>query len=97
MAQSESSERKWIFLLCLLAAAHVFVYSAAFPFFNNVDEPAHFDLAVKYAHGEIPRKVEMFSDETVRDLALYGAAFYLGSETNDDELLPPPWKLPPRK
>ena len=97
MAQSEPNKRKWIWLLCLLAAVHVFVYSAAFPFFNNVDEPAHFDLTVKYAHGEIPRKVEPFSDETVRDLALYGATFYLGSETNDNEPLPPPWKLAAEK
>jgi hypothetical protein len=38
MPQSESNESKWVFLFCLLAAIHVFVFSAAFPFFNNVDE-----------------------------------------------------------
>ena len=33
---------------------HVFVFSAAFPFFNNVDEQNHFDLVVKYSEGQFP-------------------------------------------
>ncbi len=42
-------ERLIIAGLCLAAAIRVFVFSAAFPFFNNVDEVAHFDLVFKYS------------------------------------------------
>jgi hypothetical protein len=42
-------ERKLILLLCAIAAVRVFIFSAAFPFFNNVDEQAHTDLVIKYA------------------------------------------------
>ena len=37
-------ERKLILLLCAIGALRVFIFSAAFPFFNNVDEQAHVDL-----------------------------------------------------
>ena len=87
-------EHKIVWLLCLLAAIHVFVYSAAFPFFNNVDEPAHFDLVLKYAQGDIPRRLETFSDGFLKFAALYGAPVYLSPTTNDEEFVPQPWKLP---
>jgi hypothetical protein len=51
---SEKHEKKVILILCVLAGLRVFVFAAAFPFFNNVDEQAHFDLIYKYAHGRIP-------------------------------------------
>jgi hypothetical protein len=40
--------------LCLVGAIRVFVFCAAFPFFNNVDEWAHFDLVFKYSQGHLP-------------------------------------------
>jgi hypothetical protein len=43
-----STERKLVLLFCMAAAFHVFVFSAAFPFFDNLDEPMHLDLALKY-------------------------------------------------
>jgi hypothetical protein len=55
-----------VWLLCALAAAHVFVFSSAFPFFNNVDERQHFDTVLKYAQGRFPYNLEMQSDETSR-------------------------------
>jgi hypothetical protein len=58
MALSELNERKWVLLLCVFAAIHVFIFSATFPFFNDVDEQAHFDLVVKYSHGHVPRTLE---------------------------------------
>src|SRR5260221_12580485 len=42
-------------LLGAMAVLRIFIYSAAFPFFNNVDEDAHFDTVVKYARGFLPR------------------------------------------
>jgi hypothetical protein len=55
---STSREHQVVFLFCLLAAAHVFIFSAAFPFFNNVDEICHFDLVVKYSQGHLPSGIE---------------------------------------
>ena len=77
MAQPESNERKWVWLLCLLAAVHVFIFSATFPFFNNVDEGSHFDLVVDYSHGEIPRTLEPMSMEAQHYIAVYGTPEYL--------------------
>jgi hypothetical protein len=74
---SESRERKIIFLLCYLATIHVFIFSAAFPFFNNVDEDAHFDMVLKYSHGHIPRSLEPVSPEWARYVALYHSFAYL--------------------
>lgn len=87
-------EPKIVWLLCLLGGLHVFIYGAAFPFFNNVDESFHFDLALKYAQGSIPRHLEPFSDESVDCIALYGANTYMTPGTNSGECDPPPWKLP---
>src|ERR1035441_2973422 len=70
---SESQERSIVWLLCLLAAIHVFVFSAAAPFFNNVDEQIHFDLAVKYSQGHIPRSLEPVSTEVVPYASFYGS------------------------
>ncbi|MGB7581017.1 MAG: hypothetical protein WBL85_01030 [Sedimentisphaerales bacterium] len=47
-------ERLVIAGLCLAAAIRVFAFSAAFPFFNNVDEQAHFDLVFKYSRWHLP-------------------------------------------
>jgi len=76
MAQTEPDERRWVLLLCLLAAIHVFIFSAAFPFFNNVDENIHFDLVVKYSHGLVPRTLEPLSGETQAYVAAHGTPEY---------------------
>jgi len=85
-----------VLLLCGVAAIRVFVFAAAFPFFNNVDEQAHFDLVVKYSHGEIPRGLERTSSESARYIALYGSPEYLlQPEQFPGGRFPPPlWMLP---
>lgn len=92
----EARERKIILLLCLLAAVHVFIFAAAFPFFNNVDEQIHFDLAVKYSQGRLPRALEPVSDETVNYIVLCSSSAYAGMATNfpDGRFPPPPWTQP---
>ena len=52
---SAKHERLIIAVLCVIGAIRIFVFNAAFPPFNNVDEQAHFDLVYKYAHGNIPK------------------------------------------
>jgi len=74
---SESRERSIVRLLCLLAAVHVFIFSAAFPFFNNVDEANHFDLVVKYSHGHLPRGPELVSAESMQYIAIFGSPEFL--------------------
>lgn len=92
-------DRKIIFLLGLLAASHVFIFSAAFPFFNNVDEQVHFDLAVKYSQGQVPRALEPMSDRAVNYIILYSSSAYVGVPTNypDGQFPPPPWTQPLEK
>ena len=96
---SESQERSIVWLLCLLAAIHVFVFSAAAPFFNNVDEQIHFDLAVKYSQGHIPRSLEPVSTEVVPYASFYGSPEYVGIPANypDGQFPPPPWTQPLEK
>jgi hypothetical protein len=62
--------------LCVFAAVRVFLFSAAFPFFNNVDEQAHFDLVMKYSHGYLPRHLAGYSAEAASYLVLYGSPEY---------------------
>ena len=96
---SESPERRIVWLLCLFAAVHVFVFSAAAPFFSNVDEQIHFDLAVKYSQVHIPRSLEPVSTEVVPYTTLYGSPEYVGIPTNypDGQFPPPPWTQPLEK
>ena len=73
-------ERSIVLALCVAAACRVFLFSAAFPYFNNVDEPAHFDLVMKYWHGEMPRRgVERFSREAIQFIVLYGSPEYFSN------------------
>ena len=89
-------ERKLISLLCAIAAVRVFMFSAAFPFFNNVDEQAHVDLVMKYSRGELPRDLGHYSSEAAYYIALYGTPEFLMApqqfETND--FPSPNWILP---
>jgi hypothetical protein len=73
----ERHERGIVLALTVAAACRVFLFSAAFPYFNNVDEPAHFDLVMRYSHGEIPRRgVERYSREAIQFIVLYGSPEY---------------------
>ncbi|MBN2019547.1 MAG: glycosyltransferase family 39 protein [Sedimentisphaerales bacterium] len=47
-------ERLFIAIICLIAGARIFIFSAALPFFTNVDEISHFDLVYKYSQGRLP-------------------------------------------
>ena len=91
-----ADERKLVTLICIWAAIHTFIFSAAFPFFNNIDEQFHFDLAIKYSQGNAPRSLEKLSVEATPYLVLYNSLLYLGTT----ELFPggqfpaPPWTLP---
>ena len=92
---SESQERRIVWLLCLLAAVHVFVFSAAAPFFSTADEQIHFDLAVKYSQGHVPRALELVSPEATPYVVIYGTREFLWPSNNfPAEKFPPPWTQP---
>lgn len=95
MSELPRSTVRWIVAgLCAFAAARVFVFAAAFPFFNNVDEQAHVDLVLKYAHANPPRAIEPFSGEAAYYLALYRTPEYFVSPENYGGQYPPPnWLL----
>jgi len=77
------NERLLIALLCLVAAIRVFVFSAAFPFFNNVDEHSHFDLVFKYSRGHLPgAAIEKFDPEAAKIIAISETGEYVNLPTN---------------
>jgi hypothetical protein len=97
-AFSESKEHKLVFLFCSLAAVHVFIFSAAFPFFNAVDEWAHFDLVVKYSQGQLPRPQVKVSAESASYLVIFNTQEYLLPTNNFSAILnPPQWTRPAEK
>ena len=83
-------------LLCALAALRVVLFSAAFPFFANVDEQSHYDLVRKYARGHVPAGLERFDLDAARDMILYGSPEYLVPAARfPGGVTPPPvWTLP---
>lgn len=93
-------ERKLVLLLCVLAAIHVFVFCAAFPFFNNVDESVHFDLILRYAHGEVPRGPGKILKDSIEYIAFYNSWSYDNDAPGELPNSPPPpplWTEPPDK
>lgn len=93
---SEARERKIILFFCLLAAAHVFIFSAAFPFFSVVDEQVHLDLVVRYSQADMPRALMPPAAEALPFIAIYGTPEYLWTPASqsDGKIPPPPWKQP---
>jgi len=89
-------ERALVLMLCAIAAARVFIFSAAFPFFNNVDEQAHVDLVMKYARGQVPRDLGHYSPESAYSLSLYGTPEYFTApqQLTTGTFPPPIWTLP---
>jgi len=89
-------ERILVGLFCLLAALRIFVFTAAFPFFNNVDEHYHFDLVCRYAHGDVPQGLEPCSPEAAALIARYGSPEYVWALQDFPERKTPPpvWSRP---
>jgi hypothetical protein len=75
-------ERLIIAGLCLAAAIRVFIFSAAFPFFNNVDEVGHFDLVFKYSCGHLPfAPLEKHDQQAAKIIGENGSFEYLYSSS----------------
>lgn len=73
-----SHEYTIVIVICIVAACRIFIFNAAFPLFNNVDEQMHFDLVYKYSNGQLPQaEVENFNREAAELVVLYGTPEYL--------------------
>jgi Predicted membrane protein (DUF2142) len=102
MASGESKtfvpakERVLILLLCVAAALRVFVYSAAFPFFSNIDEDLHFDLITQYSHAQVPSSFDRLKEEALNWIVPYASPeFLFPPERFPDAKFPAPlWKQP---
>jgi len=92
---SSSDEFWWVIGFCLFAAVRVLVFSAALPFFNNVDERRHFDLVMKYASAHVPRGAELISPATLPYLSHYASPEFLSApEDLEGGYYGPMWKHP---
>lgn len=65
-------ERGLVLLLCAFAAARVLLFALAFPPFHPIDELAHFDVVLKYAHGGAPSAIGGITPEATELYMLYG-------------------------
>src|SRR6266513_1492541 len=102
MASGESKifvagkERVLILRLCVTAALRVFILSAAFPFFSNIDEDLHFDLITQYSHAQVPRSFDRLKEETLNWIVPYASPeFMFPPEQFPNGKFPVPlWKEP---
>lgn len=86
-------ESRIVLLLCLAAAFRVFLFSAAFPFFNNIDEQLHLDMVHKHARGYLPKKGNSGFDRASAEwIVLHGSPEYL-HDFPDSRAPPPRWRL----
>src|SRR6266513_4454305 len=100
MASAESksfrNEHLLILLFCVAAALRVFIFSAAFPFFSNIDEDLHFDLIMQYSHAQIPRSFDRLKEETLNWIVPYASPEFLfpPEQFLDGKFPAPLWKEP---
>jgi 4-amino-4-deoxy-L-arabinose transferase-like glycosyltransferase len=70
LSSASRREQYLVVGLCLVGAIRVFIFCAAFPFFNNVDEKSHFDLVFKYSRGHLPvEPLEKFDPDAAEIIA----------------------------
>src|SRR5258708_25400043 len=91
---ANKGESIMILLLCVAAATRVFIFSAAFAFFSNVDEDLHFDLITQYSHGHFPRTFDRLKEETLSWIVPYASPEFLFTPDQfpGAKFPPPLWK-----
>jgi hypothetical protein len=91
------AEQIVVWAACFVAALRIFVFSAAFPFFDNVDEQYHFDLVLRYAHSGASPSLLPISPEAAEYIAVYESPEYYTSPVDyaDKKMTPPVWILSP--
>src|SRR6266542_1427283 len=86
-----------ILFFCLAAALRVFIFSAGFPFFSNIDEDLHFDLIMQYSHARLPRSFDLLEEETLEWIVPYASPEFLATPDQfpGAKFPPPLWKQSP--
>src|ERR1043166_5114529 len=74
---TKRTESVLIAFLCVIAAVRVLVFSAAFPFFSNIDEDLHFDLVTQYSHAQLPHSFDRLQEETLNWIVPYASPEFL--------------------
>jgi hypothetical protein len=93
---SRWNESWTVLLLCGVAGLRVFVYAAAFPFFNNVDEQSHFDMVMKYSRLPIPSGMSHYSPESIPSIVRFTSPeYFLVPDQFPDGKFPAPHWLNP--
>jgi hypothetical protein len=83
LQNSPRCERLLIAVVCLIAGVRVFIFCAAFPFFTNVDETAHFDMVYKYSQGHLPAApLEKYDSNAVRIIITNATGEYYDQPTD---------------
>jgi len=85
-----------VWILFTFTLLRLFFGNAAFPFFNNVDEHAHFDTVVKYSAGNLPNPQNVkFNLESAEYIVLYGSPEYITRSENypSKEMPLPNWEI----
>src|SRR5213594_4271948 len=97
VAVTNSKERALILLFCFAAALRVFIFSAGFPFFSNIDEDLHFDLITQYSHARLPRTFDLLKEESLTWIVPYASPEFLQrpDQFPDAKFPPPLWKQSP--
>lgn len=95
---SPRRERLLLLLICLLAAVRAFVFSAAFPFFNNVDEQGHYDCVSRLSHGKLIVGLDVLTRESCIMFGAYQSLEYMlyPDDSSSDEY-PPTWQATPEQ
>jgi len=86
-----------ILFFCLVAALRVFIFSAGFPFFSDIDEDLHFDLIMQYSHARLPRSFDLLKEETVEWIVPYASPEFVATPDQfpGAKFPPPLWKQSP--
>src|SRR6266849_3114334 len=94
VAFTNSKEHALVLFFCFAAALRVFIFSAGFPFFSNVDEDLHFDLIIQYSHARPPRTFDLLKEETLTWIVPYASPEFLATPDQFPGAKPPQpsWK-----
>jgi hypothetical protein len=87
-----------LWVIALVGAARVFLFSSAFPLFNNVDEYSHFDAVCKYSRGALPHPERLHHDASTSRLIIWlGSPEYVvpPSRVPGGVYPRPPWSVSP--
>lgn len=98
LARLLRNERRVLCVIALIGAARVFLFSSAFPLFNNVDEYSHFDAVYKYSRGELPHPDRLPHDAWPSSLIIWlGSPEYIfrPSRLPGGVYPRPPWSVSP--